>query len=461
MIALGGWFVWAQATLPGTDPTVVARIALRRWFAGLTLSAPEPLPSRDGLLALLGGLGLLLLVAIAAQGPMRALRQLVDVPGHLRVVAASLSRFRRAARLVAALFGATVLGWTAWQSRFYGSVGRLEDLGVLRKTKGIGELAVEQGLLAALTPLRDLCGLADMFVLLLAASALVFKLSADRWGVNGPPPGAPRLPGWTTPAWAAAWVYTLYRLAGAFWMPDGYPLRGLVIIEAVVVPPLMLTCDALIFAWVLTELRHAISDAADEPVRFEAAEAVARLPSAMLACFVALPARYLATLAWLIVPYVSSGSPEPLRLGVAGLLLGWGLVWAQAAALPLLPIVSAAAWAGTRGGTLRLAARLVRAEGGRLVAVVAGATVAAGLLAALAYGVVLQLPAQPWVLAAADSYAHYATLPIGLLLLATLVELADRATRQPTPARPDAIEEVAFVVSAPEPVALGPGGEGG
>ena len=36
------------------------------------------------------------------------------------------------------------------------------------------------------------------------------------------------------------------------------------------------------------------------------------------------------------------------------------------------------------------------------------------------------LPPQPWVLAAADSYAHYATLPVGLLLLAALVELGSR-----------------------------------
>ena len=39
---------------------------------------------------------------------------------------------------------------------------------------------------------------------------------------------------------------------------------------------------------------------------------------------------------------------------------------------------------------------------------------------------VLSLPIQTWVLGAADSYAHYATLPVGLLLTAGLVELFHR-----------------------------------
>ena len=54
-------------------------------------------------------------------------------------------------------------------------------------------------------------------------------------------------------------------------------------------------------------------------------------------------------------------------------------------------------------------------------------SVMAGGGAALAYLLVLSLPASPWVLAAADGYAHYATLPVGLLLLAALVELGERA----------------------------------
>ncbi len=43
----------------------------------------------------------------------------------------------------------------------------------------------------------------------------------------------------------------------------------------------------------------------------------------------------------------------------------------------------------------------------------------------LAYYVVLAMPAQPWVLLAADSYAHYASLPIGLVGLAAMVEAGE------------------------------------
>ena len=49
------------------------------------------------------------------------------------------------------------------------------------------------------------------------------------------------------------------------------------------------------------------------------------------------------------------------------------------------------------------------------------------VLAGLAYSLVLLLPPAGWVLPAADSYAHYATLPIGLWTLAALIELAQRS----------------------------------
>jgi hypothetical protein len=52
---------------------------------------------------------------------------------------------------------------------------------------------------------------------------------------------------------------------------------------------------------------------------------------------------------------------------------------------------------------------------------------AAGVGAALAYLMLLSLPASTWVLAAADGYAHFATLPVGLLLLSAMVELSERA----------------------------------
>ena len=52
---------------------------------------------------------------------------------------------------------------------------------------------------------------------------------------------------------------------------------------------------------------------------------------------------------------------------------------------------------------------------------------AAGAASWAAYLLVLSLPTSTWCLAAADSYAHYGTLPVGLILLAALVELGERS----------------------------------
>jgi hypothetical protein len=52
--------------------------------------------------------------------------------------------------------------------------------------------------------------------------------------------------------------------------------------------------------------------------------------------------------------------------------------------------------------------------------------VAAAVLAGSVYAILLLLPSQNWVLGAADAYAHYVTLPVGLWVLAAVVTLAER-----------------------------------
>ena len=83
--------------------------------------------------------------------------------------------------------------------------------------------------------------------------------------------------------------------------------------------------------------------------------------------------------------------------------------------------------AGDRYAGLAGYGRLLESRAGHVVAVAACAGIASGLLAAAAYAVVLLMPAQSWVLAAADSYAHFATLPVGLWTLAALIELGERS----------------------------------
>ena len=53
--------------------------------------------------------------------------------------------------------------------------------------------------------------------------------------------------------------------------------------------------------------------------------------------------------------------------------------------------------------------------------------IAAGVLSAIPYLILLLLPVQTWVLAAADSYSHYATLPVAFWGTAALIDLGRSA----------------------------------
>ncbi len=433
---------WAQA-VPGTDPDAIPLLALRRWFTSQTLSSPSAVPTLTALWIWLGGLLALLVLAILVQGPRRALGQLLDIPGHVRLLGAAVLRCRRAGRVVAVLLGVAVLAWSFSQFRHFREPQRLNDLLVLKKSRSLVELSFEQGVLTALTPLRDLCALGDWLLLLVTATILVFKLSADRWGnldsLDEPAP----LPPWTTLCWGCGWLYAMYRIGNLVIETGGLPLGGCLIVEAVVVPVLMALADGLLLGWVVVELRNAgLGDAGAE--QLDVREPVALWPAATLACLLALPARYVATGAWLLLPYVGQSAMSL----ILPLVRGWGLVLLQGSALLTVGLTGALAWSGGGlGGLIGAYGRLLRDEGGRLVAVLLVAGLAAGGLSGLAYALVLSQPALPWVLEAADSYAHYASLPIGLATLAALVELTGRALPvAAVAAKPDEVpDEVAVV----------------
>jgi hypothetical protein len=422
--------LWAQTTI--LDPNARPLLALQRWFESLTLTSPVAAPRPVGLWAWLLGLGLLLLAAVALQGPRAALGQLLDVRGHFRLLAAALRRLRNAGRLVALLLGFTVVAWTIGQMRGFASDERLQDLYVFAQSRGLLEIAGEEATLAAVTPLRDLCGLGDVLLFLMPATILIFRLSADRWGAMDDPYAEIEnpLPSWTTACWGAGWLYAMYRFAALVVGEDGFPPGGCLFLEAAVVPVLMALADGLVLACILVELRRgglALGDDAGGIV--DARGAVGLWPVAVVACVLALPARYLATAGWLLLPY-APGAYAPQVLGV--LLRGWGLVWVQGLALAAAGAIGVAAWCGSPSRLLPLTLGLVRAQGGRLAGWLAGCTALAGLAAGTAYATLLALPRQPWLLGAADSYAHYATLPIGLACLAGLVELGTHALPRAT-----------------------------
>jgi hypothetical protein len=430
-----GPMVWGQTN--AVDPDDLPLLALRRWYSSLTLSSPDSAPNRFGLYAWLIGLGALLLISMVVQGPGKALRQLFDVPGHLRLASSAIGRLRRSGRLVAVTLGASVIAWTGSQALSYSKTERLNDLITLKSTKSVREISIEQGVLAALTPLRDVMGLGDNLLLLIGATILAFKLSADRWG-SGPdnPSMKPRmpLPPWTTLCWGGTWLYAMYRFATLVVDSDGLPLGSCLFVEAAGIPLLMALSDGLILAWIIVELRKA-SLPDDDNTGFDMISALPLLPAAALACVLAVPARYVATADFLALQNIPSLKSWFI---VRTFLKGWGLVALQGGAVVFCGFAGVVAWRG-RSVPSALAGyvQTLRQEGGHLVATITAAGLASAAAAGLAYFIVLALPAQTWVLAAADSYAHYATLPINLLLLAALIELGGRALATPAAPKDD------------------------
>jgi hypothetical protein len=410
----------------------MALLALKRWCSSLTLSSPQTAPSFYGLWSFLAALAALLILVIFCQGPTRAVKQVFDLPGHLSLIRRSTRRVWRAARLVAAAIGFTVLAGTAGQALVFARDTGKTDLQLLTKTRGLGEIAIEHGILAGLTPLRDVAGLGDNLILVILAATLVFRVSFEptsaRHGstpgdssADGPPSG------WTTLIWGSTSLYAIYRVVGKTVGSVDLPLGGCLVVEVVLVPLFMLISDGILLAWILSELRNAGFDQRGED-RLNARQAIALMPGASLACAFALPARYIAAAVWLTSLHLptsvhASGIGRYIRWQ-----LGWGLTDVQTAAIVFVGMAGAVAWSqGTFRDAFRGYQRLLSAEGGHLVVALAMAGVAAMMVTAGAYAIVLLLPVQTWVLGAADSYAHFASLPVGLWLLAAFIDLAERS----------------------------------
>src|SRR5262249_51465831 len=148
----------------------------------------------------------------------------------IRLLRDGMRRMHRAGGVVAAVIGFMVMSWTGAQAFvFYRESGRT-DLLSLTRSRRLGELAAEQGILSALTPLRDVAGLADNLPLLVVAVIVLFRASIEpqRAGEPSLATGQNRgraQPGWTTVAWGTGALYILYRMvaraAGSPELPYG------------------------------------------------------------------------------------------------------------------------------------------------------------------------------------------------------------------------------------------------
>ncbi len=429
--------VWAQVSgmNSGTSPAPSApmtlpMLALRRWFASQTLSSPEALPTLHALAVWLGALGVLLLIAMVFQGPRRALRQLLDIPGHFRLGGSAANRIRRSARMLAVVIGTTVLSWTGSQTFVFNNAQGREDVVLLTKSRGLGELAVEQGVLAALTPLRDVASLGGNLPLLVVAVLILFRVSADQWSGSGEAskPSWQFPTGWATLGWSCGALLILYRLVAIGTGQNDLPPGGCLMIEGAAIPVLMAVADGVLLGWVVAELRDAEFDGGDRDL-LDPTEAVNLMPGSIVACLIAMPARYLATAVMLVAWYLpSAAGTTVIGTWMRWLLFGWGLADLQAIALVFTAVVGSLAWCrGANWEMLSGSFRTVRENGGRLVAFFAIGGIASGAVSGMAYVALLSLPSGTWVLNAADSYAHYLTLPIGLWMVAGLVELAEQS----------------------------------
>ncbi len=428
-------FVWAQNQPAPATNTSMALSSLRRWFGGLTLSSPQALPDfHHPLFALLTPLAALLVLALLFQGPLAVLKQLFDLPGHFRLVRDAAWRVWQAGRLIAVVIGFTVLGWTAAQALvFMRDDGRRVDLTLLTKSRALWELAVEQGLLAGLTPLRDVAALGDNVTLLLIVVVVVFRASLELpgWGIptDYSAKGAKAQPAsrWTTAIWGSAALYALYRAVGWGAGSGDLPLGGCLVVEAACVPILMLICDGFLLGWVLTELRNAGLTRSGED-KLDIREAIALMPASAMLCAFVLPSRYLASFVWLSAAYFPTWvNVTPIGSYVRW-QLGWGLTDLQAVGLVMAGLAGIVAWSrGTIWGSLVGFRRFLVSSGGSMVVVMAMSCAAASLLAGSVYALLLLLPAQGWVLGAADAYAHYVTLPVGLWTIAAAIVLAERS----------------------------------
>src|SRR4029077_8086093 len=128
-----------------------------------------------GIWAWVAGLSALLLVCLVLQGPGRALRQVFDIPGHVRLTSAAIAGLRRSGRMLAMTVGLTVLSWTGSQTLSFSDPQGKEDLILLTRSRSLLEIALEQGIFAGLTPFRDVAGLSSNLPLLVLATVVIFR----------------------------------------------------------------------------------------------------------------------------------------------------------------------------------------------------------------------------------------------------------------------------------------------
>ena len=386
-------------------------------------------------------------LVLAVQGPVRALASVVRLSRALSGSSAgALDRPPPRGRVVAVTIGMTVLAWTGSQIRTYRpGTGRGRPDPPDQGRGALGELAVEQGILAGLTPFARRRGPGGQPAVAAAwrrsCSSGLVDVRAD-WGGAYVGRSCSCVASTTSGSgvnliWGSgcALLPLSAGVAGSR-DPGDLPLGGCLMIEVPSIPPL----DD-----VLRRAPCSPGSCVELPQREPGDTATTRsrpiavvgmLPGARADLPAVLPARYAGHGRRLGPAHLPSGGDAVPGRVTLRWQLNWGLADVQGAALASPGLAGAVAWSrGTVGGALCGAiVRLLAAEGGHLLALLAPGRAGGRGSSGLAYVLVLSLPASTWVLAAADGYAHYATLPVGLLTVAALVELGSARSPRAPPA---------------------------
>lgn len=410
-------------------------LALKRWVAGATLTSPDTVPSPD-FQSRFWLLGLLLMIAISliAQGPRRFFTGLLEWSTVRQVIHLSFRRLRSRPLVPVVLGGMWLVSWSTTQLLQYDSRSGSDNLQMSLRTKTLSAFSLEQGVLAALTPLRDLSNLADCWPLVAAGIFLAFQYNSNLQWIPRSSMSSPMQSSsfWTQVFWIIGCLWLVYRTVIGVSGDDGLPLNTGAYIEVVLEPAIMLIIDSFLLAWVVTEIRDSTVAQSDQMLPdFE--KVVNLAPAIFLVNFLIVPGRYFAHALWLVwnslVDYISvAGSASSTIVNYVIWGLSWGILDMQAIAFPCIVLAGSVAWSqGSIRQLLRVAFRMFRNHGASIFLMVVFLGLINVISAAMITTLILSHPVEPWVFLAAASYCHFTTLFTGLLTLSGLIELGEQS----------------------------------
>lgn len=415
-----------------TDSTDAMILALKRWVGQGTLTTPRTTSATD----LLARYWLFVLVAIVLivlliQGPGRFFAGLLRKSEFETTLKMGLRRLRARLLVPMAMFGLVLCSWSTSQLLQYGMTANLDSLMLTLRGKTVSSFALEQGILAALTPLRDLINLADIWPMVAAGLFFAFRYSSQaQWIPNSIKTRSQvRAQLLVQFFWIVASVWLVYRLVLGVSGDGGLPLHSGAWFEIVVEPITMILIDATLLAWVIVELRDSLEKGSDQLA--PDAEAVFGLfPAILLIAILLAPARVFAHVVWLTWNSVLETMGDSAELPARAVewvvwALSWGLIDLQIVVAPLAILAGAVAFGGgSIRSTLGIAWRTLRQRGSQYFLITLAFMAFAFLSSSAMTVLMLYHPAEPWVLMAADFYAHLASLGLGLWYLSCLIELA-------------------------------------